>query len=471
MNMHRKRLRPHAVRPSSESYSIEANRPGGPRCARPIRFLAGVACLLYATTIAQAGQPTFLPQQLDLPTAVSLAREHSPVLQQARVRVQFQEAVFDEANAAGRVRLDTTGGYTQFDTGAQQSFGAENAPEDNRWQGVTEAAITVYSGGQKRTAIRRDTELRDASVADLESVSRDVVSAVHEAYYDAQLAQATIAVQEEAIRVLEQQLDDAKNRLAAGTGAKFDAIQAEVAVANARPPLVRSQNNLRRRVDTLRRQVGLPFAGGMDAEDIQLDPVGEAAALDLELESSLKRAAQSRPELDDIALQLAAARSQVEFRRRKSLPLLDLFANYGAESDQFGDEDILHGWTAGARLNWSMADGGGRKAMVAQATADLRRLEERRRELALTIGGEVRQAFYDYEEARGIMAVTRLVIDQAEEALRLARNRYDAGKGTQIDVLNSQLALTRARLEDTTALTNLHRSLIRIKHATGLPLR
>ena len=57
-----------------------------------------------------------------------------------------------------------------------------------------------------------------------------------------------------------------------------------------------------------------------------------------------------------------------------------------------------------------------------------------------------------------------------DEALRLARNRYQAGQGTQLDVLESQLQLTRARLENSTAVNNLQRALIRIKRATGTPI-
>ena len=54
--------------------------------------------------------------------------------------------------------------------------------------------------------------------------------------------------------------------------------------------------------------------------------------------------------------------------------------------------------------------------------------------------------------------------------MRLARNRYRAGRGTQLDVLESQLQLARSALEHLTALNSLQRAVIRINRAMGIAL-
>ena len=88
----------------------------------------------------------------------------------------------------------------------------------------------------------------------------------------------------------------------------------------------------------------------------------------------------------------------------------------------------------------------------------------------LEVEGEVREAYYNFLEAKSILETSQLVIQQAEEALRLARNRYQAGRGTQLDVLQSQLQLTRAKLEHSTALHDMKLASIEIKRAVGADL-
>jgi len=277
-------------------------------------------------------------------------------------------------------------------------------------------------------------------------------------------------VQEQSIELLEETLKYARNRLDAGVGARFDVMQAEVSLANARPPLIRAKNDYKRNIDDLRRVLGVGFPPGKGAEDIALEEVDAPMDIDIQLESALRSAAEQRPELKEIAFQLEAAQEDVQVARRRRAPLVDVFANYGAEHDQFGEDDVLHGWSAGIRLNWPLWDGGKVKGLVMQRRAELQQTEFSKDELTLSIESEVRQSLYDYQEARSILETTSLVIDQAEEALRLARNRYQAGRGTQLDVLESQLQLTRARLEDSVALNSLQRALIRIKRSVGMSL-
>ena len=59
------------------------------------------------------------------------------------------------------------------------------------------------------------------------------------------------------------------------------------------------------------------------------------------------------------------------------------------------------------------------------------------------------------------------VIAQAREALDMAQDRYRAGNGTQLEVLESQLQLTRAQLEQSVARHDLELALVQMQRATG----
>ena len=65
------------------------------------------------------------------------------------------------------------------------------------------------------------------------------------------------------------------------------------------------------------------------------------------------------------------------------------------------------------------------------------------------------------------MESQKKVVEQAEEALRLARARADAGTGTQLDVLSAQTALTEARTTDVRARRDYAVAVARLERAIG----
>jgi len=104
---------------------------------------------------------------------------------------------------------------------------------------------------------------------------------------------------------------------------------------------------------------------------------------------------------------------------------------------------------------------------VAAATA---RSEKARIELddtARRIELQVRTAYSGWTEAKDILVAQQRVIEQGEEALRLANARAEAGSGTQLDVLSSQTALTDARTTYSQALHDHSVAWARLERAMG----
>lgn len=434
------------------------------------RILAAWLCLaipLAAVASSAEDAPAFFPMELDLAAARELCLLHNPRLHQIRAQVDQQEGAITELRAARRPALDLGSTYTTFEERRQQSFGSTFEPDTFHWGADLEASITVYSGGRSTRSVESRQATRRAVQADLAAASQDLLNQVFSTYFDARLAQETAEVQRDAIRVLDEQLRYASSRADAGVVDRFEVMQAEVSLANARPPLVRAENDYRRAIEALRLLVGLPLPPGRDSMDVRLLEPELPPWEELSFDEALQRAARHRPELRALQERRDAQYKQLEIAERGLTPVVSLFAAYGVETDQFGDEDYLRGWTAGAMATWPLIDGGAMRGKTQQQSAILLQLEHQRAELDLAIGNEVRQALYDYQEATLILETADQVITQAEEALRLSRNRYQAGRGTQLDVLESQLQLTRARLEQATAHNTLQRAQVDLLRATG----
>jgi outer membrane protein TolC len=332
-----------------------------------------------------------------------------------------------------------------------------------------DASLNLFTGGRLKAAQRARFSHVAAAEASVEVVEHGVFLEVAARYYGALLAHQQVGVQEEALRLFGLQLERAETRFASGAGAKFDVLQAKVAQANAKPPLVRARNNYRVEVDELRRVIGLPYAEGRDASGIALAGDWPPPAGLEPMEDVLARAMETRAELRVSQAMLDEARDDWTAAQRERAPTLEAYANYEVLNDQFsGDGDnVLQGWAGGFRVRLPIWNGGAigsrierRRSLYNQALLD-------DRDVRLGIEVEVRRAWFNVEEAAEILETADLVIEQAEEALRLAENRYKAGGLTQLDVIQSQLELTRARLEKAQAAHDYHVARARLRWAQG----
>jgi outer membrane protein TolC len=81
---------------------------------------------------------------------------------------------------------------------------------------------------------------------------------------------------------------------------------------------------------------------------------------------------------------------------------------------------------------------------------------------------EVRTAYSSFIEAREVLDSQKKVVERAEESIRLADARYDAGSGTQLDVLDAQTSLTEARTTQVEAARDYLVARARLERAMGM---
>ena len=99
----------------------------------------------------------------------------------------------------------------------------------------------------------------------------------------------------------------------------------------------------------------------------------------------------------------------------------------------------------GVQLRWHIFDGRLTEGRVKQARAQYELAGVEVDDAARRIELDVRTAHSTFIEASEVLESQKKVQEQAEEALRLAKSRSEAGTGTQLDVLSAQTALTEAR--------------------------
>ena len=206
-------------------------------------------------------------------------------------------------------------------------------------------------------------------------------------------------------------------------------------------------------------------------EDIPLQLSGslEAEPYVSELPAAIARALEKRPELGALRKARDLRLEDVALVRAGYWPSAQVFAGYGSRNSQFSSElnRDVSGWNAGVQVSWDIFDGFLSKGKVQQTQAlhDKAKfdVEDAMRRIEL----EVRTAHSQFIEAKEVLESQKKVVEQADEALRLANARAEAGTGTQLDVLGAQTALTEARSTQVQALRDYAVARARLERATG----
>ncbi|MBL9219399.1 MAG: TolC family protein [Opitutaceae bacterium] len=432
--------------------------------------------VLFGTPALQAmpAMQADVPGKLDLEQTLAFALEHNFAIRRARESLREQEGIVTTVSAAGLPTVSATGSFQKsnlqsFQAGTQNTGQPVIIPSGRFWRMNFTVRQTVYAGGRIRSSIEAAKLTREAAIFGLQETINAALLDVRTRFYTVLLAREDIKVQEQNLELLQRQLRDATNRFEAGSISKFERLRAEVALANAQPPLIKARNDYRLAIQELRQAIGL-----VHTRDESPDQAPEFTGTltiepsNLKLPAALAAARTGRPELQRLAKLFDAATAGELTARAGYYPSLALTA--GGElrkglTESFSDS--RRGLRAGAQAEWT----GSPRATAgrigqAESLSEQARLTLAATELAVQV--EVRRALSSLEEATELIGATAQSVKQAEEAVRIALTRYQAGTTPQLDLLQSQVALTTARTNQLRAYYGHNVALARLHQAMGL---
>jgi outer membrane protein TolC len=432
----------------------------------PVAASLAALTLSCAVLPAQPAAPQPVPDNLDLATAIGYALEHNFSIRQARERIKQQDGILIEVSARSIPNVAATAAYQRNDREISTSFPAS----DRSWQVNLTASQVIYAGGGVRSAIKGSKLAREAALLDLQAVINEALLQVRTGFYRVLLAREQITVQESNLELLQQQLKTATDRYEAGTVSSFEKLRAEVSVANAKVPLITARNDYRLAIEALRLSLGFTSQVPDSARKV-LDVQGTLAFTpqSFELQTAFEAARANRPDLERIA-RLADARGEAVTSARSALyPNVAAFGGWTLRkgpTDSFGDSN--NGWLIGIQSQWDIFDGKATAGRVAQAKSLWEQTRLSLTEAQLAVDVEVRRAFSDWQQATELAEASARVVEQATEAVRLANARYNAGTGTQLEVLAAQVDLTTARTNQIQAFYAYNVAVASLRKAMGL---
>ncbi len=435
---------------------------------KPIVALLALAaaCHLAGTALPAAPAPAPRPSgPLDLPGALMFALDNNFAIRQARERIRQQEGVEIQVRARQIPNVAASGSYT----GNARDISRYSPVSSNDWSLAVELRQVLFAGGGVTSSVRGARLAREAAVFELEGIINQQLLAVRTQFYGVLLAREKISVQEESVKLLEQQLKDARSRFSAGTTSNFEVLRAEVALANGQPPLIQARNDYRIAVEQLRQVLGYRGGGEADAGAEITGSLEAGQAPVYQISDALAAALANRPELKQLDRLVQAGEQGVRTSRAGYFPEVDLVGGYDWTRGPLAAawDQRREGWIGGVQAQWNIFDGRATGGRVRQARSQLEQAKLSLAEAALGVEVQVRQAHSSLVEAWELVQASGKTAEQGQEALRLANVRYGAGTATQLDVLTSQVALTEARLNQLQAYYGYNVAVAAMRQAIG----
>ena len=311
---------------------------------------------------------------------------------------------------------------------------------------------------------------RDSAYFALRNAVDQTIATVKTQFYQVIVNRELIVVQEESVNLLENQLKDQQNRFEAGTVPRFNVLQAQVQLYNQIPQLIAARNNYRISVLQLAKTLGLDFnpARGI-ATPLRVSGDLTYIPRKIDLLAAIEEGKRNRPFLKEQRANVLNQIEQVHVAIGSWLPNVN--ANGGGEwlSDDLNSSfgDVSKGWLTTVTGSWPIFDSGMAWGKIQQQRAILSQQEITYDDDVRQVELEIQQAASNLLQNRELIQATEKNQETAEEAVRLAKARLDAGAGTQLDVLNAQVQLTTAQSTYLQALFGYISSLAEFDRATG----
>ncbi len=439
--------------------------------AAALLFVA-VRCWPQPTTAPEVNPPVF-EKPLSLLDAVNIAIRQNATILKAQQDIEAAKGISIQTRAVVLPKLRTVGNYEERDPNSIDRTIEQFVPvnqTEHLWSSNIRLVQSIYEGGRLTAAWRTARLTREQALLNYQTMLRQVLLDVRVAYADVLGSAEQITVQQASVQLLERQLNDARNRFNQGMEPPFSVLRAEVEAANARPRLIRARNGHRLAKQRLLHLLGYDVPKNFSEDlPLQLSDALKAEPLHPELSNAISRALTNRSELASLEKSTQIHEAAIKTAKSGYKPGVEIFGGYGFRNSEY-DRDLLRdisGWTAGVQLSWSPFDGLLTQGKIQEAKARLAKsrieLTDARRQIEL----DVRTAYSNFVEAQELLESQRKVIDQADDALRMAQARYQTGTATQLDLLSAQTALTEARSTQVQALRDYMVAVAQLDHAMG----
>lgn len=402
---------------------------------------------------------------MDLGQLIRRAISANKGLAAVRIAVTAAEEDINIARGRSLPRVDAFSTLENFPIRDKVLIPRAGGPEQNNPFEETvlnygiEITLPLYTGGRLKKEEDLAQAQREAASSRGDLTQQELVFNVTSTYYTYLLVKEVIAAQEAAVRSLRDSLRIEQARVDVGRAVPADVLRIQTRLSRAESTLAADRNRLDGTLEVLKAYLALP-------PEFRLEPVGKLTPFKFDVnspESLRNKALTMRPDLIALRHEAASQRLAIDVAGANLGPTVDLAAQYGLATSSVTHSDAA----LMLKLRVPLYSGDVLQAQKRKAVA-------RWSELTTRLAAAERQALAEVEKARlelfsteARIEASSAAIKQAEESLRVEREKFAAARGTSNDLLLAEEALLAARTQYAAAVTGSRQALAALQLATG----
>ena len=424
-----------------------------------VTALMGFAFVLPAP--AQAQNLPRVDGPLTLDRAVELALTQSLRVQAAGADSRAMDSTRREAQAPFWPQLSANGYfvdqrmapnvYTSAGTTMARNYQVFNA-DQSRDANVT-LMYPIFAGGRDYYGYQAAARRAEAGRQMLRAAEVDVAMQARLDYLNVLRERENFRVTTELLRDIEERLRVTRETFDAGRVPRFYVLRDETELANVQQMQAMAQSRVEQSLVALKTTLGLDLASTVELID-RLEYRQSAVSID----EGIREASSRQPEILGAVKQREAAEAEVRAAYGNYFPQVSLSSMYdwGWMRNRASDSqtDSPQGYSVGIVVTLPVFDGFMRENALKTAKSKLERTVQLEGLARQQIAKDVNQAALMLAAAEKSVDASQKGLEQATEEARVVRERFESGRGIQLEVLDSQVALTRARFNAVNALAD-----------------
>lgn len=421
-----------------------------------ILMLGLIASSLTLSAQEQQGEKLMLT----LEQALEIALSENPTIKVADQEIEIKRYAKQGTYSALYPKIDATATYQRVIAKQTMSmdFGGQTQTikvgSDNSFNGGVSAAMPIINAqlwkSLKVSAL--DVEL---SVEKARSSRIDMVEQVTKAYYGVLLAKESHALFQ---RVYDNAVENnkiVKKKYDVGSVSEYDMITSNVSVQNALPNVIEAEYTVVLTLWQLKALLGIDLEKNIDVVGSLMDYEGlmnvgyDLSQLNLDNNSTLKQ----------LDIQQEMLEKAVEITKMANVPSLSINAAYLytalGNDGKFFNKSAWNPYSyAGLQLNIPIFAGNSRRAATREARLNLSNLQLQRENAERQLRVGIVQYLNNMQSSVKKYYASAATVGQAQRGYDISVKRYEVGRGTLVDIDNSQVALTQAELSRNQSIFN-----------------
>ena len=428
-------------------------------------LLVGTLLTILAAGTALAAEPAAAPapMELTLDQAVQLSLTNNP---NGKIAVFDYEAAKGALTAARSYRWPTISAtHRDSRTLSAPSKVEPNPTATDNYSNSVSLSWILWSGNKIESQISQAKLALDSSQWGIAAARQLLKYNATDAYFKFMAVRDAVKLSQESVTRLERYLQDVKLQFEVGVVAKVDVLRSEVELAKAKQTLIEAQNAYDITMANLNNVMGLPLT-------TELKVKGELSysKFEQDLAVCVDLALRQRPEIFQYTDAAKSAQEGITVAKSGYLPSISATYTNGWYNTNFPGGNNYN-WTVYLTTNWTFLDSGLTAGNVKKAVETYHKAQEQLRQTVDSVQLDVRSTYLSLKSAEQSIQTSSAAVGLAEEDYAIKVIRYQAGVGTNLDVLDAQVALTTAKNNYLKAMYEYNNNRSKLDKAMGVPVK